>query len=243
MLGIFIFSSLVEGGRKKDETNDDDIPNEARLYHYLAERYDRVNPDREIIPVSNITETQLVKLGIALVSFLHFDPDSSIGLFNVWERYTWKDSLLTWNPGDYGFIDDIRMPIRQIWKPDIVLYNNGDPDAKSGDVLAVVSSDGSVLYVLPVQYKILCQQPDSGKVECVFHYGSWTYDGYRLDLGFFDDTEDVDVHNYIHNENYKLLEHSAKRREKFYPCCDEPYPDLTFTLIFEKTAEWWDAKQ
>jgi len=31
--------------------------------------------------------------------------------------------LLAWNPADYGGIDTVRVPVTQIWTPDIVLYN------------------------------------------------------------------------------------------------------------------------
>jgi len=36
---------------------------------------------------------------------------------------SWLDRLLAWNPDDYGGIDTVRVPVGQIWTPDIVLYN------------------------------------------------------------------------------------------------------------------------
>ena len=35
----------------------------------------------------------------------------------------WIDSLLTWNPADYGGVTYVRVPVSSIWSPDIVLYN------------------------------------------------------------------------------------------------------------------------
>lgn len=31
--------------------------------------------------------------------------------------------MLTWDPELFGGIEEIRVPVSKIWKPDIVLYN------------------------------------------------------------------------------------------------------------------------
>ena len=31
--------------------------------------------------------------------------------------------MLTWEPQRYGGVKEIRIPVSEIWKPDIVLYN------------------------------------------------------------------------------------------------------------------------
>jgi len=35
----------------------------------------------------------------------------------------WKDMLMTWDPENFGGVDNVRVPARRIWTPDIVLYN------------------------------------------------------------------------------------------------------------------------
>ena len=35
----------------------------------------------------------------------------------------WNDSFLLWNPADFEGIEDIRVPWKDIWTPDVVLYN------------------------------------------------------------------------------------------------------------------------
>ena len=35
----------------------------------------------------------------------------------------WTDVNLNWNPDDYSGIKKIRVPSRDIWRPDLVLYN------------------------------------------------------------------------------------------------------------------------
>jgi len=35
----------------------------------------------------------------------------------------WKDILLTWDPENFGGVNNVRVPASSIWTPDIVLYN------------------------------------------------------------------------------------------------------------------------
>ncbi|ELU00733.1 hypothetical protein CAPTEDRAFT_118845, partial [Capitella teleta] len=63
-----------------------------------------------------------------------------------------------------------------------------------------------------------------------FKYGSWTYDGFKLDVNFFNDDEQIDINDYLPHNNFELIDHSAVKNTKYYPCCLEPYPDLTFKL-------------
>ena len=35
----------------------------------------------------------------------------------------WNDVNLKWNKSDFGNIQDIRIPPKHIWKPDLLMYN------------------------------------------------------------------------------------------------------------------------
>jgi hypothetical protein len=59
---------------------------------------------------------------------------------------------------------------------------------------------------------------------------------FQLDLQFYNGIDYVDTTDFMPSENigFELIEHSAKKNVIYYPCCEEPYPDLTFTLKFKK---------
>ena len=61
-------------------------------------------------------------------------------------------------------------------------------------------------------------------------FGSWTYDGFQLDMEFYGGDEQIDLNDYVPSNEWDVLSHQAKKNIKYYPCCREPYPDLTFTL-------------
>ncbi len=45
-------------------------------------------------------------------------------------------------------------------------------------------------------------------------FGSWTYDGFKLDLDFYDGLEEVDVSDYIESNDLGLTGHPAVKNVK-----------------------------
>jgi nicotinic acetylcholine receptor, invertebrate len=41
----------------------------------------------------------------------------------VWFEMIWNDSRISWDPKNYGGINEITIPVNKIWVPDIVLQN------------------------------------------------------------------------------------------------------------------------
>ena len=74
---------------------------------------------------------------------------------------------------------------------------------------------------------------------CKMKFGSWTYDGFKLDLNFFDNLEEVVIADYVPSNEWKLLEHPAKKNVIYYPCCKEPYIDLTFQVKLKRIAAFY----
>ncbi len=40
-----------------------------------------------------------------------------------WSFQSWHDIVLKWDPADFGGVAEVRVPVSEIWTPDIVLYN------------------------------------------------------------------------------------------------------------------------
>jgi len=57
------------------------------------------------------------------VTFLYWcrSENDDVGTDAV--KQTWTDVMLKWDPRLYGGVQQIRVPVGKIWKPDIVLYN------------------------------------------------------------------------------------------------------------------------
>ncbi|MEQ2297798.1 Neuronal acetylcholine receptor subunit alpha-7, partial [Ameca splendens] len=70
---------------------------------------------------------------------------------------------------------------------------------------------------------------------CDLKFGSWTYGGWSLDLKMVE----ADITGYIANGEWDLVEVPGRRNERFYECCDEPYPDITFTVVMRRRTLYY----
>ena len=61
----------------------------------------------------------------------------------------------------------------------------------------------------------------------------------QVDIDFYDGLEAFDTNDFIFNNEWNLLKTSAKKNVKYYPCCVEPYPDLTFSLTIKRISSYY----
>nr|XP_019968500.1 PREDICTED: CHRNA7-FAM7A fusion protein-like [Paralichthys olivaceus] len=50
---------------------------------------------------------------------------------------------------------------------------------------------------------------------------------------------EADVTGYIANGEWDLVEVPGRRNERFYDCCKEPYPDVTFTVVMRRRTLYY----
>jgi hypothetical protein len=73
-------------------------------------------------------------------------------------------------------------------------------------------------------------------------FGSWTYDGFQVDLVHIDQQMEnsdeiaigIDLKDYYQSVEWDIMSVPAKRNVKTYPCCPEPYPDITFNITLRR---------
>jgi len=76
---------------------------------------------------------------------------------------------------------------------------------------------------------------------CNLKFGSWTYDGFMLDISFYDNSSEVDISDYVISNEWELLDQPGVRNVRYYSCCgDHPYPDLTFTLRLRRLSAFYN---
>ncbi|GFY72738.1 acetylcholine receptor subunit alpha-type acr-16 [Trichonephila inaurata madagascariensis] len=69
-------------------------------------------------------------------------------------------------------------------------------------------------------------------------FGSWTYDGFQLDLRLASE-DGGDLTTYITNGEWILIGLPGVRNEIFYACCPEPYVDITFTIHIRRRTLYY----
>ncbi|XP_016418488.1 neuronal acetylcholine receptor subunit alpha-7-like [Sinocyclocheilus rhinocerous] len=208
---------------------------QRRLYRDLMKDY---NPLER--PVFNDTHSLTVYFSFSLMQIMDVDEKNQVLTTNIWLQLYWYDYYLHWNMSEYPGVTNVRFPDSQIWKPDILLYNSADErfDA-TFHTNVLVNSSGACQYLPPGIFKSTCYIDvrwfPFDLQRCDLKFGSWTYGGWSLDLQMID----ADITGYIANGEWDLVEVPGRRNEKFYDCCKEPYPDVTFTVVMRRRTLYY----
>ncbi|XP_071743911.1 neuronal acetylcholine receptor subunit alpha-7 isoform X29 [Lepeophtheirus salmonis] len=212
-------------------------PHERRLLNDLLAIYN--NLER---PVFNESEPLKLSFGLTLQQIIDVDEKNQLLTTNVWLNLQWEDVNMRWNKSEYGGVEDIRIPPAKLWKPDVLMYNSAD-EAFDGTypTNVVVSHTGSCTYIPPGIFKSTCKIDITwfpfDDQDCEMKFGSWTYNGFKLDLQTQND-EGV-TSTYVLNGEWALLGVPGKRNEVFYDCCPEPYLDVTFVIKIRRRTLYY----
>ncbi|XP_051939269.1 neuronal acetylcholine receptor subunit alpha-7-like isoform X2 [Hippocampus zosterae] len=207
---------------------------QRKLYRDLMLNYNRLER-----PVQNDSAPILVELGLTLLQIIDVDEKNQVLITNAW-LHLWTDVYLTWDIERYPGVQNLRFPSNLIWAPDILLYNSADErfDA-TFHTNVLVNATGSCQYIPPGILKSTCYIDvrwfPFDVQKCDLKFGSWTHNGWLLDLQMMD----VDISNYIPNGEWDLVGVPAKRNELYYDCCKEPYPDVTFTVTMRRRTLYY----
>ncbi|XP_042143642.1 neuronal acetylcholine receptor subunit alpha-7-like [Ixodes scapularis] len=209
-------------------------------------------------PVFNESEPLILSFGLTLQQiidvdeknqiittnvWLNLDEKNQLIITNIWLTLDWIDVNLRWDPKLYGGVQEVRIPPSKIWKPDVLMYNSADEKFDGTyPTNVVVRHNGSCNYIPPGIFKSTCKIDiiwfpfDDQK--CDLKFGSWTYNGYQLDLRVKSD-EGGDLSSYISNGEWDLIAVPGIRNEKEYACCPEPYIDISYTIHIRRRTLYY----
>jgi len=216
-------------------------PDAKRLYDDLLSNYNKL-----VRPVENTSDHLTVRIKLKLSQLIDVNLKNQIMTTNLWVEQFWRDYKLKWDPDEYGGVTQLHVPSDHIWRPDIVLYNNADGNFEvTLATKATLWYNGLVEWKPPAIYKSSCEIDVEyfpfDEQTCVMKFGSWTYDGFQVDLRHMCEVEGsnvvdlgIDLSEFYMSVEWDILEVPAVRNEKFYTCCDEPYLDITFNITMRR---------
>lgn len=82
---------------------------------------DRTNKD--IRPSWDQSQQTVIYTSFAMISLQDINEVEGTVSMSGFFSFTWHDFTLMWNPANYGGIDNVEMPVSDIWKPTIVNGN------------------------------------------------------------------------------------------------------------------------
>ncbi|XP_033731981.1 neuronal acetylcholine receptor subunit alpha-2-like [Pecten maximus] len=206
--------------------------NMDRELQHILQNYNKV-----LSPATRDNQTVLVKHGITVTRIVDLKDD--VMTLDIWQDMEWTDVRLRWMADDV--LRQINIATDLIWVPDIVLYNSGGissylhpPDTRQAHVLY----DGTVFVSSALRLHVWCGNANGsspvdqdGTYTCNLKFGSWGYDGFRMDLhGRMDD---VDLSSLSEHRQWRVKSTSMTRNVVLYSCCPEPFLDLSYTIQLE----------
>ncbi|KYB26739.1 hypothetical protein TcasGA2_TC033650 [Tribolium castaneum] len=142
--------------------------------------------DPYVRPVKNATTITTVglKLGTNIVTLNEY---KSVLQYSGTISLTWHDEKLHWNTSEYGDINTLHIFRREIWIPELFLFN---AIAENGelleDTMLTVNSTGHVKWITTININSWCSPDDLGR---------WPRDEHQCDivLGFFNEFQNLQL--------------------------------------------------
>ncbi|XP_041857840.1 acetylcholine receptor subunit alpha-like [Melanotaenia boesemani] len=203
---------------------------ETRLVKTLFTGYNKV-----VRPVNHFKDPVVVTVGLQLIQLISVDEVNQIVSSNVRLKQQWKDVNLQWNPEDYGGIKKIRVPSTDIWRPDLVLYNNADGDfAIVHETKVLLEHTGMITWNPPAIFKSYCEiivlHFPFDLQNCSMKLGTWTYDGNLVVVN--PDSDRPDLSNFMESGEWVMKDFRGWKHWVYYACCpDTPYLDITYHFL------------
>lgn len=99
------------------------------------------------------------------------------------------DENLKWKRSEYGGLEDIRVQVDEVFRPDITIINSADSEniirsTTHSDLILWFSGD--IFWMPALSMKTICEidltEWPFDEQTCLFRFASWTYDGDALNL-------------------------------------------------------------
>ncbi|KAL4233336.1 Neurotransmitter-gated ion-channel transmembrane region [Mactra antiquata] len=240
-LWIFVISCtwLIHGlSSQKIDKTDTIVYAKSSLLRTLLKDY-----DKRILPQFNTSVPVNLSIGIRLINLVELFEHEEILESSIYMQLMWTDFRLTWNPPDYKLIHVIHVPVEELWQPDVALYNNADIRVEAMNTLALVFSTGQVYYAPRARIRTMCQIDMTrfpfDQQQCSIKFGSFTYDGHRMELSMFQENSTIDMAEYQTNNEWEITSTSATIVTKRFSCCPEPYQHIRFHLKLKRNTVYY----
>ncbi|KAI6172429.1 Acr-17 [Aphelenchoides besseyi] len=189
-----------------------------KLYNHLFKNY-----RKEIRPVDphNPSPTNVtVQLFLKQIQNVH-ESDQIISLY-CWLELYWQDFYLRWNETEFNGTNEIIVPAKEVWRPDLAHMNIEDNQLETN---AVIKSDGRISVYRAMVTQITCLlNMDSFPFDQQICYVMLSYDGAAIMLHTLVSTEadnqqaDLEkvssLAHYMPNQEWHLNDFKIRRNLK-----------------------------
>lgn len=201
--------------------------------------------DRRVRPVVNHSQPTTVNFSMSLYQILSINEKLQNVDLNVWVIQKWRDDFLGWNPNNYGYINQTILPYDHIWLPDTYLYNSVVMNREETEryINVVITTNywkgevgAEVQFMYPALYRTSCQLDirffPYDQQNCTLVISSWTSS--KSDINYEAEFANVNLENFIPNEEWVVISFEVRRIESKFVCCPEPWVLLEASLVVRR---------
>ncbi|KAK5981674.1 Acetylcholine receptor subunit alpha-type deg-3 [Trichostrongylus colubriformis] len=206
---------------------------------------DKRRYDSRVRPIMNHSLPTTVLFSMSLYQILAINEKHQSVDLNVWVIQKWRDDFLGWNPYLYGMINTTILPFESIWLPDTYVYNsvvmNREETERYINVVVTTNfwkgeSGAEIKFMYPALYRTSCMLDirffPYDQQECKLIISSWTSS--KSDIDYAAEFHDVNMDNFIPNEEWVVVSFNIKRIEEKFVCCPEPWVLLEAILVVRR---------
>uniref|UniRef100_A0A1I8ACG7 Neur_chan_LBD domain-containing protein n=1 Tax=Steinernema glaseri TaxID=37863 RepID=A0A1I8ACG7_9BILA len=206
---------------------------------------DKKRYDNRVRPVVNHSIPTKVTFSMSLYQILAINEKQQNLDLNVWVIQKWNDEFLGWNPQKYGLINTTILPYENIWLPDTYLYNSVVMNREESEryINAVVNTQywehrrgAEVKFMYPALYRTTCRLDiryfPYDQQNCTLIISSWTSS--KSDIDYEAEFDNVNLDNFIPNEEWVIVSFKIRRIEEKFVCCPEPWVLLEASLVVRR---------
>ena len=169
----------------------------------------------------------------------------------LWQRQTWIDDFLKWDPDQFGGIDQLFISPTRIWVSDVIFQNSVDEFEQLKDttiIKALVLYSGQVYFFRPTLKSTTCKMsvryfPYDAQV-CSFQVGSWMLSEDQVDIQVL--AFDSAVSGFVTHHEWHLAERRTFRCSMTVPVNmgtlqkNMSFPFLEFLFLFQRKPEFFE---
>ncbi|EDO37424.1 predicted protein, partial [Nematostella vectensis] len=202
------------------------------------------NYDKRVRPVRNSKDAVNVTFDITFNNIIDVEEKRQILTISLWLRQTWLNQLTTWDPEEYGGVKEVVLQARDVWQPDIILYQNiiQDFDGRLDhtNTRVRITSSGMTYWSMPFVVVTLCTINVSDfpfdTQQCKLTFGSWQHDGNEINL-INDRKQALLAKTRVKNGEWQIQNITVDRRVVYYQCCPgQPYPEVGFIVNMKRKS-------
>ncbi|XP_041125875.1 5-hydroxytryptamine receptor 3A-like [Polyodon spathula] len=134
------------------------LPSNFSNYEYVRffETFKDVIGNKFLRPVKNWTTPVQLNITLTLYEIIGVDEKTHILQTYIWLRQFWVNEFLVWDPADFGGLNKVSIPVDNIWRPDLYVYEFVEEDLSPQIPYMYVRSSGRITHDKPLRIVSSC---------------------------------------------------------------------------------------